>query len=175
MKEAAARKGPLADAASTEVVTSAAFQPVQRGSNRLSQLDLHPIQLQPRFQPNSNGRYHVDELLKFHDSAFIQNAYRAILKRGPDAIGYHTFLDRLRSARLNKIDILARLKYSAEGRAKEVQVDGLWLAATIRRAYRVPVIGYLLNLTVGFARLPMLIRSHQQFEAHMLAQQDSVV
>src|SRR5215831_9020369 len=89
MKEAAARKRPLSDAASTEVVTSAAFQSVQRGSGgALSELDLHPIQLQPRFQPNGDGRYHVEDLLKYHDSAFIQNAYRAILKRGPDAIGY---------------------------------------------------------------------------------------
>jgi len=175
MKEAAARKRPLSDAASTEVVTSAAFRSQRGSSGSLSELDLRPIQLQPRFQPSGDARYHVEDLLKYHDSAFIQNAYRAILKRGPDAIGYRTFLDSLRSARLNKIDILARLRYSAEGRSKQVEVEGLWLPATIRRAYRVPVIGYLLNLLVGVARLPTLIRSHQQFEAHILAQQETIV
>src|SRR2546426_2963992 len=109
-------------------------------------LDLQPIVLQPSFQPRSDDHYHVDDLLKYHDRAFIQNAYRAILKRGPDATGYKAFIESLRSARLNKIDILGCLRYSAEGRAKSVEVEGLWAPATIRKAYRVPVIGYLLNL-----------------------------
>ena len=166
MKEAAARKGQLPDAASVDVVKSAEFHPLRRGTTVLSELDLHPIQLQPRFQPHSDSRYHVDDLLKFHDSSFVQNAYRAILKRGPDAVGYRTFLDSLRSARLNKIDILARLRYSAEGRAKQVEIEGLWLPAMIRKAYRVPLIGYLLNLLVAWARLPTLVRSNQQFSPH---------
>lgn len=175
MKAAAARTGQLPDRASLDVVTSAELRPLRRGASVLSDLDLQPIHLQPRFQPNSDSRYHVNDLLKFHDSTFIQNAYRAILKRGPDAVGYRTFLDSLRSARLNKIDILARLRYSAEGRAKQVDVDGLRLPATIRKIYRVPYIGYLLNLLIAWARLPLMIRSQQQFEAHLLAQQEIIV
>jgi O-antigen chain-terminating methyltransferase len=175
MKDAAVRKGEIPNAASTDVVTSAEFRPRRRESNSLSELDLQPIQLQPRFHPNTDSRYHVNDLLKFHDKAFIQNAYRAILKRGPDAVGYRNFLESLRAARLNKIDILARLRYSAEGKAKQVEVEGLWLPAMIRKAYRVPYVGYLLNMLVGVARLPVLIRNQQQFEAHMLAQQDIIV
>lgn len=175
MKEAAARQGQLPEAASIDVVASADLRPTRRGSNLLSDLDLQPIQLQPRFQPSSESRYHVNDLLKFHDSSFVQNAYRAILKRGPDATGYRSFLDGLRAARLNKIDVLARLRYSAEGRAKQVEVEGLWLPATIRKAYRIPFIGYLLNLMIALVRLPNLIRSQQQFEAHTLAQQEMIV
>src|SRR5947207_8635151 len=175
MKKAAARKGQIPDGASSNVVTSGELRPVRRGSGMLSALDLQPIQVQPRFQPSSDARYHVNDLLKFHDATFIQNAYRAILKRGPDAVGYRTFLESLRSAQLNKIDILARLRYSAEGRAKQVEVEGLWLPATIRKAYRVPFIGYVLNLLVASGRLPTLIRNQQQFEAHILAQQGIIV
>jgi len=175
MKAAAARSGQLPDSASLDVVMSADLRPLRRGSNLLSGLDLQPIQLQPRFQPNSDSRYHVNDLVKYHDSTFIQNAYRAILKRGPDAVGYRTFLDSLRNARLNKIDILARLRYSAEGKAKQVEIEGLWLPATIRKIYRLPVIGYFVNLLIAIARLPMSIRSQQQFEAHMLAQQELIV
>ena len=175
MKAAATRTGQLPDRASLDVVTSAELRPLRRGANVISDLDLQPIQLQPRFQPNSDSRYHVNDLLKFHDRTFIQNAYRAILKRGPDAVGYRTFLDSLRSARLNKIDILARLRYSAEGKAKQVEVEGLFIPATIRKIYRVPFLGYLVNLVIAWARLPLLIRNQQQFEAHLLAQQEIIV
>jgi 2-polyprenyl-3-methyl-5-hydroxy-6-metoxy-1,4-benzoquinol methylase len=175
MKEAAARKGPLSDGASVDVVTSAEFQPARRSDGSLTEITTQPIRLQPLFHPHSDGRYHVNDLLKYHDRTFIQNAYRAILKRGPDAAGYQSFIDSLRSARLNKIDILARLRYSAEGRAKGVDIEGLRLPALIRKAYRVPVVGYFANLLVALGRLPLMIRSQQQFEAHALAQQEIIV
>ncbi len=175
MKEAAERKGPFADGASLDVVTSAEFQPARRGDGKITEIDIHPVRLQPLFHPHSDGHYHVNDLLKYHDRTFIQNAYRAILKRGPDATGYQSFIDSLRSAQLNKIDILAQLRYSAEGRAKQVEIEGLRLPAMIRKAYRVPVLGYLLNLSVAMARLPLLLRNQQQFETHTIAQQEMIV
>ena len=175
MKEAAARKGPLADGASLDVVTSGEYRPGRRTDSALNEITAHPVRLQPLFHPHSDGRYHVSDLLKYHDRTFIQNAYRAILKRGPDATGYQNFIDSLRSARLNKIDILARLRYSAEGRSKQVEIEGLRVPALIRKAYRLPVLGYFLNLLVALGRLPLSIRSQQQFEAHVLAQQEMIV
>ncbi len=172
MKEAAAHKGQLADLASSDLVASAEFRPARQNTGLLSGIDIQPIALQPPFQPHS--RYHVNDLLKYHDRNFIQNAYRAILKRGPDASGYSAFIESLRSARLNKIDILARLRYSAEGRAKKVEIEGLLAPAIVRKAYRVPLLGYLLNLAVAIARLPVMIRGEQQFEAHVLAQQELI-
>jgi SAM-dependent methyltransferase len=174
MKEAAAHKGQLAHPASSDLATSAEFRPARQTTGPLSGIDIQPIALQPTFQPRGDGRYHVDDLLKYHDRNFIQNAYRAILKRGPDATGFNAFIESLRSAQLNKIDILARLRYSAEGRAKKVEIEGLLAPAIIRKAYRVPVIGYLLNLAVAIGRLPVMIRSEQQFEAHVLAQQELI-
>src|SRR6266699_6097028 len=101
-------------------------------SKNEGRLDLERIELQPAFQVHSDGHYEVNDLLKYHNRAFIQNAYLAILKRGPDATGFHQFMGALRSGRMNKIDVLARLRYSAEGRAKKVKVDGLLLPAGIR-------------------------------------------
>jgi SAM-dependent methyltransferase len=144
-------------------------------SPALSPVNLHPLALQPAFKPHADHLYHASELLQYHDRNFIQNAYRAILKRGPDATGFKDFIEALRSGRLNKIDILARLRYSSEGRAKKVQVKGLLLPAVIRQSYRVPVLGYLLQLCVALARLPRTARSQQQFEAHVLAQQEQIV
>jgi SAM-dependent methyltransferase len=133
------------------------------------------LNLEPPFQPKSDDHYHVHDLLQYHDRYFIQNAYRAILKRSPDSTGFESFASRLRSGDLNKIDILARLRYSSEGRSKKVKIDGLLVPAVIRRSYRVPVIGYLLQLIIAIGRLPASVRSSQQFEAHEMAQKLQMV
>src|SRR5947209_282899 len=175
MREAAARKEPIADIASSAVIGSAEFQPRQLGATARDELEIQPLALQPAFRPRASGRYHVSELTKYHDRNFIQNAYQAILKRSPDAVGFKSFLDSLHTARLNKIDILARLRYSPEGRAKNVEISGLQAPAIIRKAYRLPVIGYLANLAVALLRLPNSVRGQQRFEAHVLAQQEIIV
>ena len=148
--------------------------PTASGANasaNLSPLNIPQLILQPDFQPHPDDQYHVNDLLQYHDRDFIQNAYRALLKRYPDAGGYNQFLGKLRDGRLNKIDILARLRFSPEGRARNVSVKGLWLPAAIRRSYSLPVLGYLARWAVGLVRLPNMIRHQQQFEAHVLAQQ----
>jgi len=130
------------------------------------------FRLQPEFIPNSDDHYHVRDLLQYHDRDFVWNAYRALLKREPDGEGLSAFLEKLRSGRFNKIDVLARLRFSPEGKRNQVTIDGLRAPATIRSLYRVPVIGYVVELVVGVARLPALIRSQRQIETHLIAQQE---
>ncbi|MFN2454459.1 MAG: methyltransferase domain-containing protein [Pyrinomonadaceae bacterium] len=130
--------------------------------------------LQPEFEPAANDEYHAHDLLKFHDRDFVENAYRAILKRAPDAPGFKKYIESLRAGQINKIDILARLRYSPEGAAKNVRIEGLRLPATIRRIYRLPVVGYLAQLILGILRLPAMLRSQQQFEAYAVAQQQQI-
>jgi SAM-dependent methyltransferase len=127
---------------------------------------------QPEFTPNRDDHYHVTDLLKYHDRDFVWNAYRALLKREPDGEGLNDLLKLLRCGRLNKIDVLARLRFSQEGKRNGVRIDGLSLPATIRRLYRVPVIGYVVELIVGVARLPALIHNQRQIETHLMAQQE---
>jgi SAM-dependent methyltransferase len=134
--------------------------------------ELSPLNLQPEFVPRDDAHYHVNDLLQYHDHNFIWNAYRAILKRDPDEAGLQQYLKKLRSGRFNKIDILASLRFSPEGKSRNVRVDGLARPALIRRLYRVPVLGYLLEMLVGIARLPTLFRSQRQFEGHALTQQE---
>ncbi|MGH9883453.1 MAG: FkbM family methyltransferase, partial [Pyrinomonadaceae bacterium] len=107
------------------------------------------LTLQSGFTPRTDDQYHVNELLIYHDRAFIWNAYRALLKREPDEEGLQSYLERLRSGSSNKIDILASLRYSPEGKRRQVRVNGLIWPAMIRRFYRLPVIGYLAELSVS--------------------------
>ena len=130
------------------------------------------LRLQPEFQPATDNRYHVNDLLQYHDREFIWNAYKALLKREPDEHGLAAFLALLRSGNRNKIDILASLHSSAEGKRAGVKVAGLSTPALIRKIYRVPVIGYFTEMMVAIARLPTLVRSQRQIENHLIAQQE---
>jgi len=143
------------------------------GAGYVSRLDITPISFQPDFQPQEE--YDVNDLLKFSDEHFVENAYRALLKRSADPVGGSGLLASLRNGELNKIDVLARLRYSKEGRAEGVRVRGLLAPAALRALYRIPLAGYGLNLLVAFFRLPSIVRSHRQFEAHLLAHEEIVV
>ncbi|HEV8429098.1 MAG TPA: DUF4214 domain-containing protein [Pyrinomonadaceae bacterium] len=94
---------------------------------------LTKVILQNEFVRRSDDRYHLNDLLKYDDQKFVWIAYLALLKREPDEEGFTAFLERLRRGRLTKIDILARLRYSPEGKRMKVTVDGLRVPALIRR------------------------------------------
>lgn len=143
--------------------------------NIKAEREITGISLQPPFQSHANDRYHVRDLLQYHNQDFIRNAYSAILKRPPEAGGYQGFMEGLRSGRLNKIDILAKLRFSAEGRKKKVRIEGLLLPSIVRKAYGLPILGYLLNVTVGIVRLPSMIQNQRRSEAHSLAQFEMIV
>src|SRR5688500_6175521 len=109
------------------------------------------LKLQPDFQPRSNNRYHISDLLRYHDRAFVDNSYRAVLKRPPDATELARDLKRIRSGEFNKIDLLATLRYSNEGKAKGDELDGLTLPAVVRQLGQVSVVGSLLRLAIFLA------------------------
>ncbi|HKO43261.1 MAG TPA: methyltransferase domain-containing protein [Pyrinomonadaceae bacterium] len=139
-----------------------------------STLELSTLRLQPEFVPNPDDRYHINDLLQYHDHAFIWNAYRAILKREPDEPGLNQYLKTLRSGRINKIDVLASLRFSVEGESNSVYIEGLERRPFIRRLYRVPVFGYLLETLVAIVRLPKMIHSQRQYQEHVAAQDERV-
>ena len=118
--------------------------------------------------------YKLSDLLGFHDEAFVRNAYKVILKREPDDAGFAEYLGNLRSGRYSKIDILRSLRFSPEGRKADVSVEGLSWWVNLRKIYRVPVIGYLLQLAVAIVRLPVLTANHRRLESHTAAQLERV-
>ena len=131
-----------------------------------------PLKLQPELEERE--QYHVNDLLGFHDEAFVRNAYEVILKREADDAGLVGFLNNLRSGRYSKLDILSSLRFSPEGENANVQIEGLGKLSVLRKAYRLPVAGYFLRLAVAIVRLPVLITSFRQLESHTMAQFDRV-
>ena len=136
--------------------------------------EIPTLKLQPDFQPRSDNRYHINDLLRYHDRTFVQSAYRAILKRSPDAAEFERDLRSLQSGRLNKIDLLAALRFSVEGKAKQVQVDGLAFPALIRRMSRLPVVGYFIRLAIALIRLPKFVGDQREFAGYVLSQNQQI-
>lgn len=134
-----------------------------------------PLGLQPEFHPRKDNQYQLDDLLKYHGADFVRNAYRAVLKREPDAAGLADHLESLASGRFNKVDVLASLRFSPEGQRSQVRIDGLSRASRVRRLGRVPLLGYLLQVLIAVARLPLMLRHQRQYEFYHSAQQQQIV
>lgn len=133
---------------------------------------LPELKLQPALQRRDH--YKLSDLLGFHDEVFVRNAYAVILKREPDDAGFVEYLGNLRSGRYSKIDIIRSLRFSPEGRRANVAIEGLSWWVNLRKVYRVPVVGYLLQLAVAVFRLPVLIENHRRLESHTAAQLERV-
>ncbi|HUL41863.1 MAG TPA: DUF4214 domain-containing protein [Burkholderiales bacterium] len=121
------------------------------------------IDLQPAFQPSTTGQYHVNDLLVFHNEAFITAAYRALLRRAPDEPGFKYYLGRLRDG-ISKIQILGQIRYSPEGKSAGVVVSGLLVSYTLRKIYSWPILGRLAQTVAALWNFPNFERNQQKFE-----------
>jgi 2-polyprenyl-3-methyl-5-hydroxy-6-metoxy-1,4-benzoquinol methylase len=121
------------------------------------------------------------ELMAFSDAEFVDSAYRALLRRPPDTDGAAEFLRALRTGELTKVEVLAALRWSAEGRAESVHVDGLRVRYLIRRARRLRIVGPVIAWVLTILRLPALQRRLELIdvvrarEAHELGHQFNAV
>lgn len=106
----------------------------------------------------------LDEMLKRHNSEFVDYAYFTLLKRAPDPEGFNYYLDRLRAG-VPKIQILGQLLDSPEARASGVEF--LTLRRTVRRQKlaRLPLIGFILKRFIapeGDSALEIRLRAIEQ-------------
>lgn len=93
--------------------------------------------------PVSKNR--LQELLQVSGEDFIHTVFWAVLRREPDPLGRYYYLSKLRSRELTKLEIIAILRYSGEGRAAATAIPGLakpqimaalmtsWIKKKIRR------------------------------------------
>jgi len=129
--------------------------------------EFYPVAVQPAFQPKTDGQYHFNELLCYHDQAFINVAYNTVLRRAPDTDGYLHYLNMLRNG-CAKVDILGRLRYSKEGRATGIKISGLAIPFLLQQVYRIPVFGRFVQILSAIWHLPHLERNQRAFENHTI-------
>ena len=118
-----------------------------------------------KFIPKYHEHFSIKDFIKYHDEEFIKQAYRGILNREPDPQGFNNYLSLLRNGQRNKIEILGGLRYSKEGKEKHVIIKGLYFRYLLNISYRIPILGYILKLSISILRFPEILKNIQEFEA----------
>ncbi len=145
-----------------------------------SHTDQHGVRGQPA-SPDSippmpftpGAEYRVEDFLALEDEAFLRAAYLAILGRDLDDAGRALFLEKLHSKKLSKIELLARLRYSKEGRARKVPVHGKLAArGLVQASFRIPVLGNLLAVSNYLVKLPVLAATLQATESGLRSERE---
>jgi SAM-dependent methyltransferase len=122
-----------------------------------------PFAVQSAFQPKSDGKYHVNDLICYHDQTFVDIAIRTVLCRPPDKDGNQHYLEMLRNG-CAKVDILGRLRYSKEGRAAGIKISGLVLPFLLYQVCRIPVFGRFVQILSAIWHSPHLERNQRKLE-----------
>ena len=109
------------------------------------------------------------------DRDFIDACYWQVLRRLPDPQGMEHYLSLLRGG-ADKIDIIGRIRYSAEGRRSNVKIPGLFFSFVQRRLCHLPIVGRVLSIFAGIWNLPSSqknarILENRLHEIHRIAQE----
>ena len=118
-----------------------------------------------KYIPKYKEYFLLEDFLKYHDIEFIKFAYRGLLNREPDPKGFNDYLSLLRKGQRNKIEILGALRFSKEGRERNIAIKGLYLRYLINIFYRIPIFGYFMKLLISILRFPLILRHFQEFES----------
>ena len=117
-------------------------------------------------------RYALADLAGAHHRQFVDTAFRALLKRAPEAAEADRQLARLASG-ASKAELLGDLRWSPEGRRIGVQVPGLAPRYALGKARRIPLLGHLLDWGIGLAGLPLQARHLRAVETYFAARDEA--
>ncbi|HZW14133.1 MAG TPA: DUF4214 domain-containing protein [Noviherbaspirillum sp.] len=109
----------------------------------------------------------LDDLMVSCDLEFVESAYRTVLARSPDPEGRQYYLSRLRAG-VSKVQILAQLCLSTEGRASLRKVPGLAKAIRRYQIGRMPLVGAIFRLLNGLEGDGPSERKLRSLENHVL-------
>ena len=109
-----------------------------------------------------NGKeYSIEELCQYNGINFIANSYRVLLLREPSEDELSIWSSRLTVSALTKKEVLARIRFGAEGRQKKVVVKKLYFWAVLYKLIKIPIFGKILRILGCIYRLPLLFRNVQ--------------
>jgi Glycosyltransferase WbsX/Domain of unknown function (DUF4214) len=87
-------------------------------------------------EPSANLR----DMLSYQNEEFVQNAYHVLLARAADSDGLRYYLKRVQTGS-SKVQILAEICLSEEGRKLNIEVRGLNKEIKIHRILGMPIVG----------------------------------
>lgn len=111
-------------------------------------------------------RYRLEDLTRLQGRQFVVACFCAVLGRQPEEEAVAHYCGLLRSG-MHKFEVVARVRYSQEGRAYGAVISGLsarmaWLAFT-----RIPLFGYLFEALCLVSLLPSIVRRQREIEARL--------
>lgn len=127
-----------------------------------------------KYIPKYKEYFLIEDFIKYHDIEFIKFAYRGMLNREPDPHGFDNYLSLLRKGQRNKIEILGALRYSKEGKERNIAIKGLYLRYLLNISYRIPILGYFIKLFISILRFPQILRNFQEFEGSTNAKYSNI-
>ncbi len=98
-----------------------------------------------RFIPRYHEVLTLQNFYQYDNEAFVNAAYRIIVRREPDPYGRDYYLSRLKSGHISKAEVIGRIRYSREGRHSRVKIRGLLPQFVLYSAYRIPLLGTILR------------------------------
>ncbi len=104
--------------------------------------------------------YRVEDFLKYHDTDFLKNVYKKVLLRDIDNSELNNRLNLLRSGKVSKGELLARIRFSKEGRDKNIKIIGIEKRLIMAISNRIPIINFFVKLFM----LPRLFSRLNRFE-----------
>lgn len=111
--------------------------------------------------------YTAEDFFEFTDHDFVLNAYQVFLQRDPHPDELSHLIDLLSRGERTKNDILGSIRYSPEGKKKDVRVKGMYLTFLLKRMSRVPVVGIFLKILICIYRLPSLFQNVLQLNSNI--------
>ncbi len=111
-------------------------------------------------------------LMEPNGAEFVSLVYEELLGRAADTAALAHYEAGLKQGGIAKIDIIAAIRYSPEGRKISRKVPGLLPRTLLRRSYQIPLLGKLARLAVSILRLPRLANELQSATRRLADVQD---
>lgn len=135
---------------------------------------LSPIHWDEHKMPDyAKKEYALEELISIPSLFFIEAMYLSLLKRPPDQKGHHFYQQELLNG-ISKAEIIARMAYSKEVRAKKIKVSGVFIYGVKFALSRVPLVSNISSFLYTLFSLPSLLKDLRglknqiDFKEHML-------
>ena len=122
---------------------------------------------QPTFMISAEGVYDLEEFLVLHDRSFVRAAYRAILRRDPDATGEAYFLEQVRAGE-SKVKVLNQIIRSEEARNTTTTINGLRAHLWVTRLCEAPIIGRFVSAALFLLSVNAHLRDLRVLENHVI-------
>jgi len=108
--------------------------------------------------------YEIDDFTKFYNEDFIFKAFEGILKREPIQEEKDFYLPYLKSGKKSKTEIILLIRFSEEGKEKDVKILGIKKRYFVLQLFKLPIIGYLIQILYMIFSLPKFIQRINHFE-----------